>query len=317
MNPYPAAWRAELVAQLAEKALNRPGIDTWFAVAEHIVRDTGCPLPTTDIFVHAWLRDRSRPRWTWVERSAHVLGGGRGANLRERLRNDDFTATLLPLAVARPAVSISEFLRTLVGLVDEGVVDRDALSRRTFADMVRGTPSEEDAAKVLEARPLTPDEHARVIRTRREVAEPFLASLLQDGTREETAHPLTSLRALAPTPAENAPVLRDHVAMLDLSLPVAAYGQEALIGLDEAGLLEPEVVTEASERVLLRSEKKLVRAQLSWLDRVARKDPARAGRVLTEAATAFQNRDAALQERALDVVARHLKTADEEVLPEL
>ncbi|WP_030186147.1 DUF6493 family protein, partial [Streptomyces sp. NRRL S-813] len=125
------------------------------------------------------------------------------------------------------------------------------------------------------------------------------------------------MRALALTPSEYTPFLRDHVAMLDLSLPVAAYGQEVLIALDEAGLLEDDVRTEASERVLLRPEKKLVRAQLSWLGRVVRRDPSRAGRALADAAITFQHPDMALQESALKLVARHLKRAGSSVLPEL
>jgi len=105
--------------------------------------------------------------------------------------------------------------------------------------------------------------------------------------------------------------------MLDLALPVAAYAQEALIALDEAGLLEDDVRTEASERILLRPDKKLVRAQLAWLDRAARRDPPRAARLLVDAAIAFQHTDMALQESALKVVARHLPAAGDSVIPEL
>ncbi|MFH8978801.1 DUF6493 family protein [Streptomyces sp. NPDC017890] len=145
------------------------------------------------------------------------------------------------------------------------------------------------------------------------LAEPLIASLLRDST-----HPLTFLRALALTPAENAPRLRDHVAMLDLSSLVAAYGQEVLAGLDEAGLLEADVLTEICERVLLRPEKKLVRAQLAWLDRVAKRDATRASRILTDAALTFQHSDVGLQERALNLVARHLPAVvDEQVLSDL
>ncbi|MEV0597188.1 DUF6493 family protein [Nonomuraea cavernae] len=122
---------------------------------------------------------------------------------------------------------------------------------------------------------------------------------------------------MVPTPAEQAAVARDYLALLDGSPPVADHGQEVLAGLDELGLVEWELVEEAGERVLLRPEKKLVRAQLSWLDRVAKRDPARAGQVVTAAATAFDHRDAALQERALAVIGRHLKAAGESVLPEL
>ncbi|GAB3456848.1 DUF6493 family protein [Streptomonospora sediminis] len=322
VNLYPPEWRAELVVKLVEQGLPRT---IWrddggvFALAEHLIRDTGCPIPTSNDFIHVWLCDRkgiarggSRDR-----RAPNMLGGGRGAGFLERLCSDDFSAVLLPPALERPSFSIDRYRRVLVGVAAKGVLDRGLLSRRIFADLVRGTPAYADALKALEGHPLTATEQARIARTRQELAEPCISRLLQDGHREETAGPITTLRALDLTPDENASLFRDHVAMLDLSPPVASYGQDMLIGLDEAGLLEADVLTEACERTLLRPEKKLVRTQLSWLDKVARRDPARAGRVVVEAAAACQHPDVALQERALNLIARHLPNAGEEVLPDL
>ncbi|WP_329529763.1 DUF6493 family protein (plasmid) [Streptomyces sp. NBC_01450] len=77
------------------------------------------------------------------------------------------------------------------------------------------------------------------------------------------------------------------------------------------------MLTEVCERVLLRPEKKLVRAQLTRLDRAARRETARAARTVLDAATALDHRDVDLQERALDVIARHLRAAGDRVLPEL
>jgi hypothetical protein len=222
--------------------------------------------------------------------------------------------------VARRAIDISGVRREILGFADKGVIDRGLLSRRTFADLVPGSASSQDTAQVLEAGPLTPAEHARMTRERVALVEPLIARLLQDGTRMELEAPLTTLRSLAPPPDENAPFMRDHVAMLDLSALVASYGQDVLIGLDEAGVLEADVRTEACERVLLRPEKKLVRTQLSWLDSAARRDAAASGQVLVDAAMAFQHPDMALQERALNLVARLLPGAGgagDAVLPEL
>lgn len=163
---------------------------------------------------------------------------------------------------------------------------------------------------------LTSEEHASVASERVWLAERLLKAIIDDWRGKQVKPSLAYLRALAPTAAENAPFLRDHVAMLDLPLPVAAYGQQALIALDEAGLLD-DVRTEASERILLRPDKKLVRAQPAWLDRVARREPADAGQILVDAAIAFQHGDMTLQESALKVVARHLQAAGNSVLPEL
>lgn len=107
------------------------------------------------------------------------------------------------------------------------------------------------------------------------------------------------------------------MALLDGLSPVAGHAQQVLAGLDEAGLLEPGLLAEAGEIVLFRTEKKLVRAQLGWLDRAARRAPDRSGPVVLAAAVAFGHQDTALQERALNVVARHLPAAGPAVLPEL
>ncbi|WP_405905708.1 DUF6493 family protein [Streptomyces sp. NBC_00828] len=316
LDLYPVAWRTELVAHLGERATTAGAV---FAVTEHLVRDTGCPPPASHEFVLAWLYDRADGR----ERHPRVLGGAPGADFLERLRADDFTPKLLPLAVTRPGRLLFGWhtsqrpLEALIGLAAEGVVDRDELIHNLFADMVGDPPHGTQAVVTLEALALTPAEHAGVARERAALVDHLLGRLLEDGTRMEIAPFLVFLRALASTPAEKALVVRDYLALLDRSLPVATYAQEVLTGLDEAGLLEPGLFTEACERVLLRPEKKLVRTQLGWLGRVARRDPARAGRVLVDAATTFGHREMTLQEQALKLVAKHLKAADDSVLPEL
>ncbi|HET6858545.1 MAG TPA: hypothetical protein VFH94_15825, partial [Streptomyces sp.] len=331
VNLHPAAWRAELAALLADRS--SPGKAIRSDLVEHLVHDTGCPVPVSGGFIDSWLCWR-RSGW---EHPPHLRGGSRpGATFLERLRVDDLSPMLLPLALERPDVylGVGSFHHSLtdqgrsyvrednrlgvfISLAEEGLVDRAALIRRVFTDLAASESWGHDSASMLAELALTPAEHASLTRERVALAQPLLARLLQDGTRSETAPPLAYLRALALTPAENALALRDHVALLDLSSPVASYAQEVLIGLDDAGLLEPDVFTEVCERVLLRPEKKLVRAQLTRLDRAARKDPARAARTVLDAATALGHRDVDLQERALDVIARHLKAAGDSVLPEL
>ncbi|MFH9297941.1 DUF6493 family protein [Streptomyces sp. NPDC017520] len=307
---YSTEWRGELVACIATQSWwGSLHSGLLFELAEHIILDTGCPLPTSDEFIRQWLMHRADRRWR-PRRPDHVLGGRRDGDLLARLRNDPFTPALLPLAVASPKVEVSGYRKELAAFAAKGVIDRDVLSRRTFLDLTHRTPAAQVAEKLLAGESLDPGEQDLVARTRAELAGSLIPDVLRDNPR-----PLTDLRALALTPAENAPLLRDHIAMLDLSSLVAAYGQEVLIGLDGAGLLEADVLTEICERVLLRPEKKLVRAQLAWLDRVAKRDATRANGVLTDVALTFQHSDVGLQERALRVVARHLPAvADEQVL---
>ncbi|MEU9589284.1 DUF6493 family protein [Streptomyces sp. NPDC048193] len=298
---FPVAWRTQLVARLDELVRERVVSQRLRHVVDHIVRTTGCPMPESDYFLAGWLGRHSN---------------GASDDVLERLREDPLTPRLLPLVLERPSISLStRVLTALCVFAAEGLVDRATLVRRTFAIVADEHPAH--AIHYWQAVPLTADEHARTAPERTALAEPLLARLLQDGSPKTITPVVTLLRALALTPAEKAPFLRDHVAMLDLSSPVASYGQEVLRELDETGLLEEDVLSEACQRVLLRPEKKLVRAQLSWLDRVARREPARAGRVLAYAAAAFAHPDVSVQDRALRLVARHLKNAGDPVRAEL
>ncbi|MFI6844024.1 DUF6493 family protein [Kitasatospora sp. NPDC050467] len=152
---------------------------------------------------------------------------------------------------------------------------------------------------------------------RAELLDRCLARLVRGGKPADQRAFLAVLAALAPTPEEYTARLRSLVALLDGLSAVAGHAQQTLAGLDAAGLVGPEVLTEASAVVLFRTEKKLVRAQLGWLDKAARRSPERAGPAVLAAAEAFGQPDTALQERALNVVARHLGAAGEAVLPEL
>ncbi|MCG6496080.1 DUF6493 family protein [Kitasatospora sp. A2-31] len=152
---------------------------------------------------------------------------------------------------------------------------------------------------------------------RAELLDRCLARLVRGGKPADQRGFLGILTALAPDDAEYRAHARSLVAMLDGLPVVAGHAQQVLARLDERGLVEPELLAEASAVVLFRTEKSLVRAQLGWLDRAAKRAPERAGPVVLAAAEAFAHPDTALQERALNIVARHLAKAGEAVLPEL
>ncbi|MDQ1035022.1 hypothetical protein QFZ75_001438 [Streptomyces sp. V3I8] len=259
----PTAWRAELAARLGARAT---ASDTVFTITEHLVHDTGCPVPASHEFVLAWFFNRARNR----ARPARVLGGVPGADLPARLRADPFTPVLVPPAVARPGRLVlgrpGWLLGALLALAAEGVADRAELVRNLFADMAGAPPRATHAVPVLTALALTPAEHARVAPARAALVEHLLGLLLEDGgpvgtrTRSaassasaasatDPAQTLAFLRALAPTPDENALMVRQHQALLDRPAPVADYAREVLTELgaesgpgpgptsDEAGLL--------------------------------------------------------------------------------
>ncbi|MFF2616968.1 DUF6493 family protein [Kitasatospora sp. NPDC058046] len=222
----------------------------------------------------------------WTDRVSDFGSRGARPTLAEKLRQDAFTPVLLP---------------ELLELADIGWQLTHRHSPRS-GDVWTEAIGELAAAGLVD---------------RAELLDRCLARLLRGGKSADQRALLEVLRALGPTPAEYAARVRDLVALLDGQSVLAGHAQEVLAGLDEAGLIEPEVLAEASAVVLFRTEKKLVRAQLAWLDKAARHAPGRSGPVVLAAAEAFGHPDAALQERALNVVARHLKAAGEAVVAEL
>ncbi|MEV7778572.1 DUF6493 family protein [Kitasatospora sp. NPDC088351] len=248
-----------------------------YPLIERVVRRTGCPVPDSEAFTTEWLRQVSSG------------GGGRrgeSTTLLERLRRDPYLPVLLPKVFE---------LADIGSMLDHRRSDRPG---DFWPEAVAGLAAE----GVLD---------------RAGLIDRCLARLVRGGRPGDQRLFLVTLQALAPTPGEYAGQVRSLVALLDGLSAVAGHAQQVLTELDEAGLVEAEVLTEASAVVLFRTEKKLVRAQLGWLEKAARRSPERAGPVVLAAAEAFGHPDTALQERALNVVARHLKAAGEAVLPEL
>ncbi|WP_330276748.1 hypothetical protein OG205_14470 [Lentzea sp. NBC_00516] len=73
---------------------------------------------------------------------------------------------------------------------------------------------------------------------------------------------------------ETAEHARDYVAVLpDSRSVVATLAQDRLKALDEAGKLDVDLLADASRWVFGRTEKKLVRAQLTWRGKHAKSTP--------------------------------------------
>ncbi|GAA4966641.1 DUF6493 family protein [Actinoplanes utahensis] len=132
------------------------------------------------------------------------------------------------------------------------------------------------------------------------------------GGRPAWLRPFVTLHdRLAPSPAEIAAHAAGHVRLIGAAPPVVAgLAQRALRSADRAGLLPRETLLEAAAAVLTRPEKTLVRAQLSWLGRVARRDPARAGKVAAAVGAAFGHPALDVQEQALTLISGHLPALD-------
>ncbi|WP_410537981.1 DUF6493 family protein [Streptomyces sp. KL2] len=294
----PAQWLGDVARRVADRIRTEDAWD-WprYALAERLVALSGCPVPTGDGFVLGWALERM-----WPQRSARWPGVAGGApepygrlspsgsgTLAERLRDDPFLDTLIP---------------RLFEVEGAGVVLESWGAARGAEE-----PSWPKALAALAA-------EGRLERSA--LLDGCLSRLLRGGRPAELRGFLSVLGGLAPTGDEYAARATTLLRLLpDAHSTVAALAQERLAALDADGRLDDEQLAQASRAVLFRTEKKLVRAQLSWLDAAARRDRERAGAVVLAAADALGHEDTALQERALNLIARHLKHAGDAVRPEL
>ncbi|MFJ6214167.1 DUF6493 family protein [Streptomyces sp. NPDC092296] len=280
-------WQATVAQRLAAR---REAAWGWgeYPFVEHLLRLTDSPVPTDDAFVIRWVRQRAwqpgrqgRPApWT------PQLPGGR--SLLDRLRADSYLPVLVPRLFEIPDIGI----------------ELDSAGRPGDA------PYGWSGALALLA--------AEGVLDREQLIDSCLSRLLRGGRPADLRGFLGILAALDPTPEERAARAQTYVRLLpDAHSTVAGHAQQVLIELDDSGRLSAEQLAEASRAALFRSEKKLVRAQLSWLDQAARRDQDRAAVAVLAAADVFGHEDTAVQERALNLVARHLKRAGDGVLPEL
>ncbi|MEU7021924.1 DUF6493 family protein [Streptomyces sp. NPDC046203] len=143
------------------------------------------------------------------------------------------------------------------------------------------------------------------------LADACASRLLRGGRPRDLRFPLALLRILGTTAKERRGRIADWLGMVaDGPSPVAGYAQEVLGELALDGGLGTRELAEMSGAVLFRTEKKLVRAQLTLLGKVLRKDPGAAAELLPVITDAFGNEDTVIQERALALVGRHLADVD-------
>lgn len=146
------------------------------------------------------------------------------------------------------------------------------------------------------------------------LVERCVARLTRGGRSVDQRFFLAVLQRLEATEDEEHRHLRDWTAMAaDGIAPVASHAQQVLVRLDARGALPTRELADVSGALLFRPEKKLVRAQLTLLGKVLRRDSSTAGELLPAVAEAFGHEGIDIQERALKLVARYLPAAGPEV----
>ncbi|WP_439659099.1 hypothetical protein ACSHWB_43090 [Lentzea sp. HUAS TT2] len=130
-----------------------------------------------------------------------------------------------------------------------------------------------------------------------------LARLQQGGSAKEMEGFLALHKVLDVTLDEAAEHARDYVAMLpDSRSTVATLAQDRLKALDEAGRLDFALLADASRWVFGRTEKKLIRAQLTWLGKHAKSTP---DEVVLAVAELFAHESDDLRGQAVKLIAKH------------
>ncbi|MFF0483508.1 DUF6493 family protein [Streptomyces sp. NPDC004435] len=148
---------------------------------------------------------------------------------------------------------------------------------------------------------------------RAELVDLCVSRLLRGGRQRDLRLPLALLQLVPPTAEERRDRIADWIGMTaDATSPVAGYAQKTLSGLALEGALPGGAFAEMTAGVLFRQEKKLLRAQLSLVNKVLTRHPALAAEVLPVVADVFGHDDTEMQQRALQVVARHLNSVDDE-----
>ncbi|MFE2560410.1 DUF6493 family protein [Streptomyces sp. NPDC059352] len=270
----------EWMADVAGRLAARP------AVAEHsyelirgLVERSGCAVPASDGYVLGWV-------WALVS-TRRARWAAEGPSLLERLRKDPQTPVL-----AVHALSMTEAPDPLTWTVTEAA---QAHWPTAVATLV-----------------------GEGLLDRAEVIDAAVSRLLRGGRPRDLRFPLEVLRLVEPTAAEFLERVPDLVGMTaDTPSPIAGYAQEVLAGLASDGTLSTAALAEMTGAVLFRTEKKLVRAQLTLVGKVLAREPGAAAELLPAVAEVFGNEDTDLQGRALKLVGRHLSTVDASVRLEL
>lgn len=198
-----------------------------------------------------------------------VVAGWRNASLPDLLRREPRFASLVPLVVEQDDLAggmLADWhpnrFDQITAAIDQGLVARDAVMDRLISRLERG------------GRPAATDQLVKV--------------------HDE----------LAPTLDEVAARVGTYVTMLGdpARSTVAGMAQRQLFLLDDAGRLPLERLGDASQLVLVRKEKKLVRAQLSRLKDIARRQPTDLDVLAVCAAAGFGNPAGDLQAAAVKLV---------------
>ncbi|TCC00655.1 hypothetical protein E0H26_00225 [Micromonospora zingiberis] len=260
-------WLVDLAYRMAARFSQQSWTDRWQFVAA-LLRAEGAAPPTDDRSVQLWLNALQIP---------DRYHRGRPVPVVELLRGDPFLPVMLPRLFEVDGIG----------------------SQMMFAVVYRNWENRERHALLTALVRLTGEQ----LVDRALLIDGAIGRLLR-GDRPGALRAFTTLLdLLQPSAAEVTARRGDYLRLLtDAPAPVATLAQKALRELPD---LPVESLLDTSRQVLGRPEKTLVRAQLAWLDRLARQHRDRAAEIAEVIAVAAEHPAIEVRDRAGVLAARH------------
>ncbi|GAA4937539.1 DUF6493 family protein [Actinoplanes utahensis] len=319
------------------------GLDDWWSGPSHPAAGLALAVvgtaPSAARAAALLTRRDLRDRWAWMPvdrllavaaaREVHWLGD-LGVRLAGRLptrdvwdgRDWEFVAALLRAGGTPPPATEGVVRGWLAGLIRPNGRRMPPLTTRLRDDEhldlllpavfeIDGSGAQISSASVDENAVRFPEAVAALVAEGRLERKTVLAATvdrLVRGDKPNALRPFTLLHeALAPAVDEIAAHAVDYTRLLaEGPGPLATLAQPLLRTLGEAGRLDLDDLLEVSATVLLRREKTLVKAQLTWLEKTARREPDRAGEIYETISHAFGHPALDIQDRALTMIAKRL-----------
>lgn len=279
---HETGWIGDLALRLAEKLAPEPDFSYWQFV-DALARHARVPVPATPAYIRGWV---------WMA----------------RWRQQG------PRAVAGSPNTLVNWLRDQPCIRDYvlAVFDTDGIG----ADLVPSTRAE----------PIQDDRWAYALGVlvaegridRGELLDACAARLIRGDRPGSLRGFLALFEELAPSGAEVEERLVSYLSMAASGpAAVAKVALRELRALDTGKPLGARDLAALCESVLLRPEVGLAGAQLAWLDAALRRDQGAAALLLPALGAAFAHPTPSIQQKAINLLAKHVAKADSAVLEAL
>ena len=271
---HDAAWLSDLALRLAER-LRQDDDYTYWSFVEHLAASSGALLPLSPAYVHGWLDAARHARW-------ETRRGGEPFVLADWLRRQS------RLPERMEAVFATDNAGSELAEYPGYEVPEASTWPKAITTLI--------AEGVLDRAPLIDSCTARLLRGDKPGSLRGVLGVFEElaPTREEVRERLGTYQSMATSATGT----------------VAKIALRELRALDAEEPFEPLDLAELSEGILARPESGLATGQLTWLDAALKRDPGAAAILLPCLGTAFTHPASSVQQRALKLLAKHMKKAD-------